>query len=131
GVGMIDPHLATMLCFAATDAVVAPAALTAVVRRTVDRSFSRITVDADQSTSDTVAVLANGLAENRPLERGRGLPEFAAGLEVLIQRLARALVADGEGATKLVAIVVRGATSRLVALRAARSVANSPVLMTR
>src|SRR5256712_12020341 len=80
GVGMIEPHLATMFCFAATDAVVAPAALTAVVRRTVDRSFNRITVDADQSTSDTVAVLAHGLAENRPLERGRGPPPVPAGL---------------------------------------------------
>jgi len=119
-----------MFCFAATDAVVAPAALTAVVRRTVDRSFNCITVDADQSTSDTVAVLANGLAENRPLERGRGLAQFAAGLEALMQRLARALVADGEGATKLVAIAVRGAASRRDALLAARSVANSPLVKT-
>jgi len=100
------------------------------VRRTVDRSFNRITVDADQSTSDTVAVLANGLAENRPLERGRGLAQFAAGLEALMQRLARALVADGEGATKLVAIAVRGAASRRDALLAARSVANSPLVKT-
>ena len=130
GAAMLEPHLATMFCFAATDAVVAPAALTAVVRRTVDRSFNCITVDADQSTSDTVAVLANGLAENRPLERGRGLAQFAAGLEALMQRLARALVADGEGATKLVAIAVRGAASRRDALLAARSVANSPLVKT-
>src|SRR5437667_11718415 len=127
---MEGPPLATMFCLAATDAVVAPAALTAVVRRTVDRSFNRITVDADQSTSDTVAVLANGLAENRPLERGRGLAQFAAGLEALMQRLARALVADGEGATKLVAIAVRGAASRRDALLAARSVADSPPVET-
>src|SRR2546429_8052248 len=117
---MIEPHLATMFCFAATDAVVAAAALTAVVRRTVDRSFNRITVDADQSTSDTVAVLANGLAENRPLERGRGLPQFAAGLEALMQRLARALVADGEGAAKLGAIALRRAARRPRAPRPAR-----------
>ena len=128
GVGMLEPHLATMFCFAATDAVVAPAALNAVVRRTVDRSFNRITVDSDQSTSDTVAVLANGLAENRPLERGLGLAQFAAGLEALMQRLARLLVADGEGATKVVAIAVRGAASRRDALLAARSVANSPLV---
>jgi glutamate N-acetyltransferase / amino-acid N-acetyltransferase len=128
GVGMIEPHLATMFCFAATDAVVAPTALDAVVRRTVDRSFNRITVDSDQSTSDTVAVLANGLAENRPLERGRGLAQFVAGLEALMQRLARMLVADGEGATKLVAIAVRRAVSRRDALLAARSVANSPLV---
>jgi glutamate N-acetyltransferase/amino-acid N-acetyltransferase len=130
GVGMLEPHLATMFCFAATDAVVAPAALDAVVRRAVDRSFNRITVDSDQSTSDTVAVLANGLAENRPLERGRGLAQFVAGLGALMQRLARMLVADGEGATKLVAIAVRGAASPRDALLAARSVANSPLVKT-
>ncbi len=130
GAGMLEPHLATMFCFAATDAVVAPAALHAVVRRSVDRSFNRITVDSDQSTSDTVAVLANGLAEHRPLERGRGIAQFAAGLEALMQRLARMLIADGEGATKVVAIVVRGAASRRDALRAARSVANSPLVKT-
>jgi glutamate N-acetyltransferase / amino-acid N-acetyltransferase len=130
GVGMLEPHLATMFCFAATDAVVAPAALDAVVRRAVDRSFNRITVDADQSTSDTVAVLANGLAENRPLERGRGLAQFVAGLGALMQRLARMLVADGEGATKLVAIAVRGAASPRDALLAARGVANSPLVKT-
>ena len=69
GVGMIEPHLATMFCFVATDAAVARGALAGVVRRAVDRSFNRATVDSDQSTSDTVAVLANGLAENRA---GRG-----------------------------------------------------------
>jgi glutamate N-acetyltransferase / amino-acid N-acetyltransferase len=130
GAAMLEPHMATMFCFAATDAVVAPAALNAVVRRSVDRSFNRITVDSDQSTSDTVAVLANGLAEHRPLERGRGLAQFAAGLEALMQRLARMLVADGEGATKVVAIAVRGAASRRDALRAARCVANSPLVKT-
>ena len=82
GVGMIEPHLATMFCFLATDAMVARDALPRVLRRAVDRSFNRITVDGDQSTSDTVAVLANGLAENAPLERGgKGLRQFARALE--------------------------------------------------
>jgi glutamate N-acetyltransferase / amino-acid N-acetyltransferase len=131
GVGMIEPHMATMFCFIATDAVVARAALTGVVRRSVDRSFNRITVDSDQSTSDTVAVLANGLAENAPLEAGgRGLRQFSAALDALMAKLARMLVADGEGATKLVAITVRGAASRRDALTAARSVANSPLVKT-
>jgi glutamate N-acetyltransferase/amino-acid N-acetyltransferase len=130
GVGMIEPHLATMFCFAATDAAVAPAALDTAVRRTVDRSFNRMTVDSDQSTSDTVAVLANGLAENRPLKGGRGLAQFVVGLEALMQRLARMLVADGEGATKLVAIAVRRAASQRDALVAARNVANSPLVKT-
>ncbi len=131
GVGMIEPHMATMFCFIATDAVVARTALTGVVRRSVDRSFNRITVDSDQSTSDTVAVLANGLAENAPLEAGgRGLRQFSAALDALMGTLARMLVADGEGATKLVAVTVRGAASRRDALTAARSVANSPLVKT-
>jgi len=129
GVAMLEPHLATMFCFVATDAVVARGALGAVVQRAVDRSFNRTTVDSDQSTSDTVAVLANGLAENAPLEAGaRGLRQFASGLEAVMAKLARMLVADGEGATKLVTIAVRGAASRRDALIAARTVANSPLV---
>jgi glutamate N-acetyltransferase/amino-acid N-acetyltransferase len=131
GVAMLEPHLATMFCFVATDAAVTHDALRGVVRRAVDRSFNRISVDSDQSTSDTVAVLANGLAESAPIEEGgRGLRQLAAGLEALMTKLARMLVADGEGATKLVSITVRGAASRRDALVAARSVANSPLVKT-
>jgi glutamate N-acetyltransferase/amino-acid N-acetyltransferase len=131
GVGMIEPHMATMFCFMATDAMVASDALQSVLRRAVDRSFNRITVDSDTSTSDTVAVLANGLAENASLERGgKGLRQFARGLELLTTKLARLLVEDGEGATKLVEIRVRGARTRREALLAARSVANSPLVKT-
>jgi glutamate N-acetyltransferase/amino-acid N-acetyltransferase len=97
----------------------------------VDRTFNRITVDGDQSTSDTVAVLANGLAENAPLESGgRAFREFARGLNALCERLARLLVQDGEGATKLVTVAVRGATTGKDALLAARSIANSPLVKT-
>jgi glutamate N-acetyltransferase/amino-acid N-acetyltransferase len=131
GVGMIEPHLATMFCFLATDAMVAPDALGGVLRRAVDGSFNRVTVDGDQSTSDTVAVLANGLAENAPLERSsKGLRQFARGLSAVAMRLARMLVADGEGATKVVEVAVRGARTRRDALIAARAVANSPLVKT-
>jgi glutamate N-acetyltransferase/amino-acid N-acetyltransferase len=131
GVAMLEPHLATMFCFVATDAVVARGALGAVVRRAVDGSFNRTTVDSDQSTSDTVAVLANGLAENPPLEAGaRGLRQLAGGVEAVMAKLARMLVADGEGATKLVTVAVRGAASRRDALIAARAIANSPLVKT-
>jgi glutamate N-acetyltransferase / amino-acid N-acetyltransferase len=131
GVAMLEPHLATMLCFVATDAVITREALGAVTRRAVERSFNRVTVDGDQSTSDTVAVLGNGLAENAPLTPGgRGLRQFSRGLEAVMGRLARMLVTDGEGATKLVAVTVRGAASRRDALAAARSVANSPLVKT-
>jgi glutamate N-acetyltransferase / amino-acid N-acetyltransferase len=131
GVAMLEPHLATMFCFVATDAMVAADALQSALRRAVDRSFNRITADGDQSTSDTVAVLANGLAENTPLERGgRGLRQFVRGLEALTARLARLLIEDAEGATKLVEIRLRGARTRGEARLAARSVANSPLVKT-
>ncbi len=131
GVGMIEPHLATMFGFVATDAVVSAEALDAALRRAVEGSFNRITVDGDQSTSDTVAILANGLAENQVLEKGsRGLRQFTRGLEALTQKLAKLLVADGEGATKLVTVQVKGARSRRDARLAARSVANSLLVKT-
>jgi len=131
GVGMIEPHMATMFCFVVTDVVIASDVLRAVVRRGVEGTFNRITVDGDQSTSDTVAVLANGVAENAPLAAGaRGVTAFARALEALMQRLARMLAADGEGATRLVTVTVRGAASRRDALIAARSVANSPLVKT-
>jgi glutamate N-acetyltransferase/amino-acid N-acetyltransferase len=126
GVGMIEPSLATMFCFLATDAVVAREALEVALRRSVDRSFNRITVDGDRSTSDTVAILANGLAENPVVEKGgRAWRQFVRALEAITERLARMLVKDGEGASKLVRVEVGGARSRRDALAAARSVANS------
>jgi glutamate N-acetyltransferase/amino-acid N-acetyltransferase len=131
GVGMLEPHLATMFCFLATDAMVAADALPRVLKRSADASINRITVDGDQSTSDTVAVLANGLAENAPLERGsRGLRQFTLGLDAIVARLAHMLVADGEGATKVVEVAVSGARTRREALLAARSIANSPLVKT-
>ena len=129
GVAMLEPHLATMLCFVASDAAVARGALAPVLKRAVDRSFNRITVDSDTSTSDTVALIANGLAENTPLETGsRGMRQLAAGVDAVLAKLARMLVKDGEGATKLVAVTVRGAANGKDALIAARSVANSPLV---
>lgn len=131
GVGMVEPHLATMFCFLATDAVIAADALQAALRRAVDRSLNRVTVDGDQSTSDTVAVLANGLAGNRPIAgRGPGFAQFRQGLEAVAQRLALMLVRDGEGATRLVEVRVSGARSRRDALLAARSIATSPLVKT-
>jgi glutamate N-acetyltransferase/amino-acid N-acetyltransferase len=131
GVGMLEPHLATMFCFLATDAMVAADALPRALKRAVDASLNRITVDGDQSTSDTVALLANGLAENAPLERGsRALRQFARGLDAIVARLAHMLVSDGEGVTKVVEVGVSGARTRREALLAARSIANSPLVKT-
>jgi glutamate N-acetyltransferase/amino-acid N-acetyltransferase len=131
GVGMIEPHLATMFCFMATDAVIAADALQAALRRAVDGSFNRVTVDSDQSTSDTVAVLANGLAGNAAVARtGRVFTQFRQGLEAVARRLALMLVRDGEGATKVVEVRVTGARSRKDAVLAARSIGNSPLVKT-
>lgn len=131
GVGMIEPHLATMFCFVTTDAAISSEVLGRATRVAVDRSFNRVTVDGDQSTSDTVVVLANGLAENAPLGPGRrGLRAFGRALEAVMRRLARMLVADGEGSTRVVTVTVRGAVSRRDARLAARSVANSPLVKT-
>jgi glutamate N-acetyltransferase / amino-acid N-acetyltransferase len=129
GVAMLEPHLATMFCFVASDAAVARGALAPVLKRAVDRSFNRTTIDSDQSTSDTVAIIANGLAENTPLDTGsRGIRQFATGVDAVMTKLARMLVKDAEGATKLVTVAVRGAANGKDALNAARAVANSPLV---
>jgi glutamate N-acetyltransferase/amino-acid N-acetyltransferase len=131
GTGMIHPMMATMFCFVATDLAVEREALRAALRRAVGGSFNRISVDGDRSTSDTVLVLANGLAENRPLARGdRRLRTFQQALDAITQRLAVMQVRDGEGATCVVDIQVRGAKTRRDAELAARAVANSPLFKT-
>lgn len=131
GTGMIHPMMATMFCFVATDLAVARDALQAAIRRAVNGSFNRISVDGDRSTSDTVLVLANGLAENRPLTRGDGrLRVFQQALDALTQRLAVMHVRDGEGATCVIDVQVRGAKTRRDAELAARAIANSPLFKT-
>jgi glutamate N-acetyltransferase/amino-acid N-acetyltransferase len=131
GTGMIHPMMATMFCFVATDLAVEREALQAAIRRAVTGSFNRISVDGDQSTSDTVIILANGLAENRPLRRGdRRLRAFQQALDALTERLALMQVKDGEGATMVIEIQIRGAKTRRDALAAARAVANSNLFKT-
>jgi glutamate N-acetyltransferase/amino-acid N-acetyltransferase len=131
GTGMIHPLMATMFCFVATDLGVERDALQGALRRAVTGSFNRISVDGDRSTSDTVVILANGLAENRPLARGdRRLRPFQQALDALTQRLALMLVKDGEGATVVIDVRVRGAKARRDAELAARSIANSPLFKT-
>jgi glutamate N-acetyltransferase/amino-acid N-acetyltransferase len=131
GTGMIHPLMATMFCFVATDLAVERDTLQAALRQAVGQSFNRITVDGDRSTSDTVVVLANGLAENRPLSRGdRRLRPFQQALDALTQKLALMLVRDGEGATLVCEIRVRGAKTRRDAEAAARSIATSSLFKT-
>lgn len=132
GAGMIEPQMATMLAFLATDAAVAPAALRGLLRGAADASFNRLSIDGETSTSDTVLLLANGLAENAPIARAsaREARAFAEALEDLCVELVRALARDGEGATKLVTVRVRGGRSAAEAERAAKRIANSVLVKT-
>ncbi len=131
GAGMIHPQMATMLAFVMTDALLDSAAADALLRRAVERSFNRITVDRDTSTNDTVLLLASGAAGGAPV-----VPEspdgerLAAALEAVLVDLAKMIVRDGEGATKLVRIQVDGAASEADALVVARSIATSALVKT-
>jgi glutamate N-acetyltransferase/amino-acid N-acetyltransferase len=123
GAGMISPGMATMLAFITTDAVVAPDLLQESLTAAVNDSFNAITVDGECSTNDTVLVLANGASGITP-----PADAVAAALGTVCGSLARAIVRDGEGATKFVRVSVTGARTAEEARRAARSVADSPLL---
>ena len=131
GSGMIHPGMATMLAYLMTDAEVERGALQACLSSAVNHSFNRITVDGDRSTNDTVLFLANGEAGNQPLQFTH--PEWAifdAAVQALTLALARKIVSDGEGASKLVTVRVVGATSDADADLAARAVGNSLLVKT-
>ncbi|HEU5249453.1 MAG TPA: bifunctional glutamate N-acetyltransferase/amino-acid acetyltransferase ArgJ [Thermoanaerobaculia bacterium] len=130
GAGMIHPNMATTLCFLTTDASVPPAVLRRALARAVAESFNSITVDGDTSTNDTVLLLANGRAGGPPITNGDSFNRFTAGLTRVAGELARMVVRDGEGATKLVEITVEGAASDLEARQAAMTVANSLLVKT-
>jgi glutamate N-acetyltransferase/amino-acid N-acetyltransferase len=127
GAGMIMPNMATMLCFVLTNLGIDAPILDKAVSRAVDVSFNRISVDGDTSTNDTVVVLANGREEALPAEV---LEVFNRGLTAVMKELAVMIVKDGEGATKLVRVEVKGASSAEDALTAARTVGNSSLVKT-
>jgi glutamate N-acetyltransferase/amino-acid N-acetyltransferase len=129
GAGMIMPQMATMLAFVVSDIRVDAQDLQAALLSSVEHTFNRITVDGDTSTNDTVLVLANGMAGNSALE-GTDSDGFLKGLQAVLGELARMMVQDGEGATKQVWIVVKGANSPSDALKGARTVANSSLVKT-
>jgi glutamate N-acetyltransferase/amino-acid N-acetyltransferase len=120
GAGMIAPNMATMLAFLTTDAVVRPDVLRPALQQSVADSFNLITVDGESSTNDTVLVLANGASGVAASPE-----DLAAALGVVCGRLAEAIVADGEGATKFVRVRVTGARTVEEARKAARSIAES------
>lgn len=132
GAGMIRPNMATMLGFLATDAAVAPGLMNELARRLADRSFNRVTVDGDTSTNDSFVVMATGRAGNAPvddLDSADGQALLAA-LMPLAQRLAHAIVRDGEGATKFITITVEGGRDAAECLKAAYAIAHSPLVKT-
>ncbi|MEX1162312.1 MAG: bifunctional glutamate N-acetyltransferase/amino-acid acetyltransferase ArgJ [Nitriliruptor sp.] len=120
GVGMIEPTMATLLVVLTTDAPVHPQILRSLLQRATDTSFNRISVDGDRSTSDTIAVLASGLATSPP-----GVETLGRALQAVCADLAHQVVADGEGATRVAAITVRGAATEDDAAALARAVATS------
>ena len=126
GSGMIHPNMATMLAFLATDAPVDGAFLQESLSRAVDTSFNMISVDGDSSTNDTVLLLANGVAGGSAIDASApGADAFQAALDVVCMELAKAIARDGEGASKLIEVVVENALSESDARAAALSVASS------
>ena len=131
GAGMIEPNMATMLGFLTTDAAISPAMLKRALLLAIGKSFNQLVVDGDESTNDSVFLLASGRAGNREITRGgAGFDAFRAALEAVCISLAKQMATDGEGATKFVTVTVRGARSDKDAARAARAVAKSPLAKT-
>ncbi len=135
GAGMIAPDMATMLSFVFTDAPIAAPALQALVARSVADSFNAVTIDGDTSTSDTLLAFATGAAAAYGAPRIKRaadprLKGFAEALDAVLRQLAELVARDGEGATKLIEVVVEGAASDKSARRIALSIANSPLVKT-
>jgi glutamate N-acetyltransferase / amino-acid N-acetyltransferase len=126
GSGMIHPQMATMLAFITTDAAVRRPFLESALKRCVDSTFNMVTIDGDTSTNDMVAVLANGMAGNQPLDvDGTDAILFEEALRYVCCCLTKEIARDGEGATKLIEVAVGGAASLDDARHAAKTVAGS------
>jgi glutamate N-acetyltransferase/amino-acid N-acetyltransferase len=129
GAGMIDPNMATMLCFITTDAAIDKRTLQKALSVSVEQSFNRITIDGDMSTNDTVLALANGAAENKSLKYGtKEFKAFQSALDYVTRELAWMIVKDGEGVSKFVEVKVDGAASLADARKAAEAIANSTLV---
>jgi glutamate N-acetyltransferase/amino-acid N-acetyltransferase len=131
GAGMIRPNLATMLSFLVTDANIKASLLQRMLEKAAEASYNRITVDGETSTNDTVLILANGKAGHPSLNPMDPDGEvFQSMLSKVCQRLAEGVVKDGEGATKFVEILIRGARNMEEAKQAAYAIAHSPLVKT-
>jgi glutamate N-acetyltransferase/amino-acid N-acetyltransferase len=131
GSGMIEPNMATMLGFITTDAAITSAMLRRALILAINKSFNRLVVDGDESTNDSVFIMASGVAGNALISRsGDDFRTFVEALCAVCISLTRQMAADGEGATKFVTVTVRGAKSEHDAQRAARAIAKSPLAKT-
>ncbi|TAL24690.1 MAG: bifunctional glutamate N-acetyltransferase/amino-acid acetyltransferase ArgJ [Nitrospirae bacterium] len=131
GAGMICPNMATMLCFILTDIAVEEKTLNKALRDSVKKSFNRITIDGDMSTNDTALIMANGMLGNPELnEKSAAYEIFKKTLDKITYELSKLIVKDGEGATKLIEIEVKGAVNEKAAEKAAFEVANSNLVKT-
>ena len=128
GSGMIQPRMATTLGFVMTDASISPAQLRGMLKRAVERSYNRLSVDGDTSTNDTLVLLANGASGVRP--DPRELPQVEERITQVMESLAQAIARDGEGARKFITIVVSGTSHNEGAVQMARAIANSPLVKT-
>ncbi len=129
GSGMIHPNMATLLAFLATDAAVEGGFLSLALKEAADVSFNMVSIDGDTSPSDTLLLLANGVAGNATIDgRSELAGAFQEALDLVCIQLARSIAGDGEGATKLIEVTVNGAASLADARLAARTVAASPLL---
>ena len=128
GAGMIAPAMATMLCVVTTDALLGPTEMRDILHEAVGASFNRITVDGEMSTNDSVLFLSSGATGI--LLRGNDLARFAKALEAILLRLALMMVADGEGATKIIRAGILGAETPADAISVARAVGDSPLVKT-
>jgi glutamate N-acetyltransferase/amino-acid N-acetyltransferase len=128
GAGMISPAMATMLCVVTTDAAVAPADMQGLLAKGIDGSFNRVTVDGEMSTNDSVLFLSSGASGVEP--GAEGLRRLGGALDAMLLRIALMMVADGEGATKVMRLAVAGAEDEAQAKKVARAVADSPLVKT-
>ena len=127
GIGMVHPNLATMLCFITTDAVVSVDFLQAALQKAMDYSFNMVSIDGDTSPNDCAFLLANGLAGNESIDFDNG-GDFQEALTAVCTHLAKSMARDGEGATKLIEVIVEGAEDQTGARQAARTIAGSPLV---
>ena len=129
GAGMIGPNMATTLCFITTDVAITKALLGKALKSAIGNSLNKLTVDGHQSTNDTAIILASGLAGNRPIVRQcPRYKKFAKALTELCDDLTKQMALDAEGATRMFKVVVKGAATKADATKAARAVADYPLV---